>query len=77
MYVKVYLSMFGDDKALDEQQRLKLKDGATLGDAMRKLKVPIGVKHLPIVSVNNVRSKLSRKLEEGDRISFFSIHVGG
>jgi sulfur carrier protein ThiS len=77
MLVKVYLTALGDRSALDQRNMLALKEGATLKDALRKLKIPLVIGRLPLITVNQKRAKLSDILQSGDSITFIGYHVGG
>jgi len=77
MQVKVYLTSFGDRSALDEKNMLQLDEGATLADALRKVKIPLLVSRLGIVTVNQKRARLSDILQDGDSITFAGYLVGG
>ena len=77
MRVKVYLPSFGDRTVLDERNTLALPEGATLGDGLRKLRIPVLLRRLPIVVVNHKRAAPSQVLCEGDTIAFVGYHVGG
>ena len=77
MRVKVYLTAFGDPSALDEENMLELEEGATLKDALKKLKILPLLGRFPIIAVNHKRAKLSTVLKDGDRITFVRYVVGG
>ena len=77
MRVKVYLTAFGNRSVLDESNMLALDEGATLRDALRKLKIPLVIRRLPIITVNQKRARLSDVLHDGDSITFIGYHVGG
>jgi hypothetical protein len=77
MQIKVYLTTFGDRSMLDDKNMLALDQGATLKDALKKLKIPFVIRRLPIITVNQKRAKLSDGLHDGDTITFIGYHVGG
>ena len=77
MRVKVYLTSFGDRSVLDKKNMLALDDGATLRDALCKLRIPFVVRRLPIITVNQKRAKLTDVLHDGDTITFIGYHIGG
>ena len=77
MLVKVYLTAFGDRSVLDAKNMLALDEGATLRDALRKLKIPLVIRRLPIITVNQRRARLADVLHDGDAITFVGYHVGG
>jgi hypothetical protein len=77
MLVKVYLTAWGDQSVLDQHNMLELSEGATLKNALRKLKIPLVIGRLSLITVNQRRAKLSNMLQEGDSITFIGYHVGG
>ena len=77
MRVKVYLTTFGDRSVLDKKNMLVLDEVATLRDAVKKLKIPVIIRRLPIITVNQKRAKLSDVLQDGDAITFIGYHIGG
>jgi molybdopterin converting factor small subunit len=77
MLVKVYLTSFGDRSALDEKNMLELDEGATLGEALKKVRIPLLVSRLGMVTVNQKRAKPSDVLQDGDSITFIGYVVGG
>jgi len=77
MRVKVYLTSFGDRSALDGKNMLELDEGATLKEALKKLKIPFLISRLPLITVNQKRARLSDVLQDGDSITFIGYHVGG
>ena len=77
MKVKVYLTSIGDRSVLNDRKELDLPEGATLGTALRKLKIPRLAGHLPLISINSKQASPKVMLSEGDIITFFGVHVGG
>lgn len=77
MKVKVYAPMFGDTDPLDDNGYLELPEGTSLGEVYRKLKIPLLLRNSLVCSVNYEPGKRSRKLEEGDIISFIGPLSGG
>ncbi len=77
MKVQVFAPPFCDHSLLDGEGRLTLPEGATLGTALKRLKLPPLVGRLLIVRVNYDRAGRSRKLKEGDVVSLLWPLSGG
>lgn len=77
MKVKVYAPAFLNDDEIDEMGNLEVPAGATLQDVYKKLRVPLLLRPVLFCSVNYEKSRLDRRLQEGDVISFFFPMSGG
>lgn len=77
MRVKVLPPAGSDRSALDERSWADVPDGSTVGDVLKMVKCSPVKARLLLVSVNGERSKLSRELQEGDVVGFFSLISGG
>ena len=77
MKVKVYAPSFCSFRHIDEAGYMTLPDGASLHDVYKRLRVPRPFRKLLLSSVNSEQSKLSRKLKDGDVVSFLAPVSGG
>jgi len=77
MKIKVYAPLFGDTGPLDENGYLELPDGTRLRDLYKKLKIPLLLRNAIVCQVNYERCKASRKLVDGDIVSFIGPLSGG
>jgi len=77
MKVKVYAPAFLNGDEIDEMGNLDVPTGATLRDVYKKLQVPLLLRPVLICRVNYEKSRLDRKLQEGDVISFLFPISGG
>jgi len=75
--VQVFAPPFCDHSVLDEGGELTLPEGATLGMALKRLKVPPLAGRLLITKVNYDRAPRSRKLKDGDVVSLLWPISGG
>lgn len=76
MKVKVF-GPLGLGRNLDDRGWMTLEEGATLGEAIHKLGIPVSFARVTRVALNGEVQKMSTVLREGDVISFFSIIQGG
>lgn len=77
MRVKIIAPLGSDRSALDERSWTELPEGSTVKTALKQIKCsPLKAKLL-LVSVNGERASLSRELQDGDVIGFFSPMSGG
>ncbi len=74
--VKVFATLrkYVADESSGEQD-LELAEGATVGDALRELKIP--EREVAFVFVNSTRKKLDEPLTEGDELGVFPPIAGG
>ena len=77
MKIKVYAPSFCDLSVLDESNTLDLPGDSTVGDVYKKLKVPILYRPIVVCAVNYEIVKSSKKLKDGDVISFIMPTAGG
>ncbi len=77
MKIRVFAPPFSDWSRLDEDGRLELPEGATVGDALAALRIPLRPAAVLLCTVNGERTGLGRKLAEHDRLSFLSLVSGG
>lgn len=76
MKVKIF-GPLGLGRNLDDRGWMTLEEGATLGEAIRKLGMPVSVARVTRVALNGEVRSMKTVLKEGDVISFFSIIQGG
>lgn len=75
--VKVFPPFGCDRSALDERSWMEIKEGSSVSDVLRIIRLsPLRAKLL-LVSVNGERTSLSRELRDGDVIGFISPVSGG
>ena len=74
--VKVFATLrkYAPDES-SGQQELELAEGATVGDALTRLKIP--EREVAFVFVNSARKKLDEPLAEGDELGVFPPIAGG
>jgi molybdopterin converting factor small subunit len=77
MKVKIYAPMFGNTEPLDDYGYLELPEGSSLKEVYRRLKIPLLLRNSLVCSVNYEPGKASRKLADGDIISFIGPLSGG
>lgn len=77
MKVKVYAPLFGNTEPLDGDGYLHLEEGAVLKDLYKLLKIPLPFRNSLLCMVNYERSKSTRKLADGDIVSFIGPVSGG
>jgi molybdopterin converting factor small subunit len=77
MLVRVYAPPFADLSLLDEMGRVELPGGATLGDLLRLLHIPLRRLSVRFFTVNWKSAPLSTRLAEGDVVSFLPLLSGG
>lgn len=75
--VKVFPPFGCDRSALDERSWMEIKEGSSVSDVLRIIRLsPLRAKLL-LVSVNGEQTSLSRELRDGDVIGFISPVSGG
>ena len=77
MRVKVYAPAFCSLKHIDEDGYMTLPDDASLHDVYKRLRVPWPFRKLLLAAVNDEQSRPSRKLKDGDVVSFLAPVSGG
>ena len=77
MKVKIFPPRGCDRSALDERSWAEVPEGSTVGDVLKLIKCSQVRARLLLVSVNGERAKLSRELNDGDVVGFFSPVSGG
>lgn len=77
MKVKVYAPVFGNTELLDHNGYLELNENALLSDVYKKLKIPLLLRNSLFCMVNYERAKSTKKLTNGDTVSFFGPISGG
>jgi molybdopterin converting factor small subunit len=75
--IRVYVPAFADASAIDERGFVHMEDGSTLGDLLKRLRIPLGRIAAAFCVVNYEKSGTGRVLADGDVVSFFSILPGG
>jgi molybdopterin converting factor small subunit len=75
--VRVYAPPIADHGAIDERGFVELDDGSTLGDLLKRLRVPFGRVAATFCVVNYEKAGSKRVLADGDTVSFFSLLPGG
>lgn len=77
MRVKVFTPLGLNAGRLDDRGWLELEEGATLGDALRRLRIPRVVAKAFLVRLNSEEKPFDTVLADGDMIGFFSLISGG
>ena len=77
MKIRVYVPVFADASAVDEMGFVEMEPGSTLGDLLKKLRLPFKALTVAFCVVNYEKSGTKRVLRDGDVVSFFSILAGG
>ena len=77
MKVKVYAPSFCDHSSLDDANMMELPENSTVRDVYRKLRIPLIYRPIIACAVNHKVEKRSKKLQDGDVVSFLSIMSGG
>lgn len=77
MRVKVFPPPGCDRSALDEKLWTDIPEGSTVSDVLKMIRCSPAKAKLLMVSVNGERSKLGRKLSDGDVVGFFLPISGG
>ena len=77
MRIKVFTPLGLADGRLDDRGWMELPEGATLGDALRELRIPRLIAKAFMVRLNSEQRPLDTKLRDGDMIGFFSLISGG
>jgi molybdopterin converting factor small subunit len=77
MRVKVYAPGYCDYTHINKNGFVDLDEGATLGVLLNKIKMPLLLRALPVVAVNNKKVPKSTVLQDGDTISILFIVAGG
>lgn len=77
MRIRVYPPPFADFSRLDERGYVELAGGATLGELLKALRVPLARLSATFCTVNHAKASWDRVLEDGDVVSFFSLLPGG
>jgi molybdopterin converting factor small subunit len=76
--IKVYAPVItADTEVLDDHGCLELPPDSILRDVYKTLKIPWALRRIIICTVNYRLEKLSKKLEDGDSVSFFGPVTGG
>lgn len=75
--VKVFAPFGYARKKLDEKGWMELKDGATLGDAVKELGLPSVISRIFMVRLNSEEVPFNTQLKDGDVIGYFSLIRGG
>ena len=77
MRVKIFPPLGCDRSALDAKSWAEMPEGSTVSDVLKLIKCnPVKAKLL-LVSVNGERARLSKELNDGDVVGFFSLVTGG
>ena len=78
MKIKVYAPVIAaDTEVLDDYGCLELPPDSALRDVYKSLKIPWALRRILLCTVNYRLEKLSKKLEDGDSVSFFGPITGG
>ena len=77
MRIKVFTPLGLADGRLDQRGWLELEEGATLGDALKRLRIPRVVARAFAVRLNSEDKPLDTVLHDGDMIGFFLLISGG
>ncbi len=77
MRIRVYVPPFADASIIDERGCVRMEDGSTLGDLLKRLRIPLHHLAARFCVVNYEKAGTERVLADGDTVSFFSILSGG
>ena len=77
MKVRITAPPFCDHSSIDNRGYFELKEGASLNDLYKKLKVAVLLRPFLITSVNYEIAKPSVTLSNGDEVSIFWPLSGG
>ncbi len=77
MRIRVYAPPFADHTRIDDDGYVQLPEGKTLDHLLKYLRIPFRRGAVLFLMVNYERAKLSRKLLDGDTVSFISLLAGG
>lgn len=77
MKVRVFAPSYCSFALVDDDNYMELKEGATLQEVLRNLKIPVHLRPITICMVNYQKVKKHTVLKEGDVISFLAPLVGG
>lgn len=77
MRIKVYPGPFCSADALDEDGFIELQEGATVGDVLKAVKLPLPLKLMGLYMVNYKKAKQDTRLKDGDIISIIAPMAGG
>lgn len=77
VHVRLFATLrrFFPDLQLDETMQVNLPDGATVGQLIDRLNIP--VEEIKIVFVNNIFRDMGYSLKNGDMVSIFPPVGGG
>ena len=75
--VKILPPLGCDRSQIDERGWMELPQGATLNDALKKVKCTRVQAKLLLASVNGERVPFSTELNDGDVVGFFMLCTGG
>lgn len=62
---------------IDERGWMELPEGATLSDALKRIRCSRALAKLLLASVNGERKPFSTVLKDGDVVGFFMLCLGG
>lgn len=77
MKVRVYAPPLADPAAIDSDGFVTMPEGATLGELLASLRVPLRPLAALLCMVNWRRATLRTKLRDGDTVGFVGLLPGG
>lgn len=77
MKVRVFAPSYCSFEFVDDDNYMELKEGATLQDVLRNLKIPVHLRPITICMVNYQKVRKNTTLKEGDVVSFLAPLAGG
>jgi len=77
MLVRVYAPAFCNHDLIMDNGCVELKEGTTLIQLLRMLKMPMLLRRMPIVFVNYDRVKMSTVLKDEDTVSILGMVASG
>lgn len=77
MKIRVYAPPLADPSAIDADGFVELPDGATLGELLALLRVPLRPLAVRLCMVNWRRASLRTTLRDGDSVGFVGLLPGG
>ncbi len=75
--IKIFPPPFCSFKHVDDRGWLTMEDGATLGEALKMIKMPKSLAKIMLVKLNGLSFPYDTVLKDGDVIGFFSFISGG
>lgn len=75
--IRVYPGPFGKRELLDDDGKIALQDGCTVGDLLKSVGIPVILYKMGFYSLNYKKEPLDKRLANGDILSFIAPLAGG